>query len=178
MPVRNLIAALALMVAFASACASSSDDDECEGVDASVTYEPGFEPHTGVIEEWLEDTQPIKFDDLLGVTGTGIVLAWSNNTTDRIFLYADEDDDEIAGVMGKAVKNIRNASDLEYDYVTDVLEIGDVGVLRNLETGYYAAARFDEYIPGDESNPFDPEPPLVTLTWFFAGPSDDFSIFR
>lgn len=170
---------LILLMNVALACAPLhpfAANDECEDESKSIHYEPGFEPHTGVIEEWFAYSGPVSFDELMGVTGTGLDLQWSDHTTGRIFLYAEGDYEEIAGIEGSAIEEITEASSFDYDYVTPSLGIGGIGVLRNLETGYYGAARLVDKV--DRSYSSSGVPSRVTLRWFFAGPSDDFSVFR
>jgi hypothetical protein len=143
-----------------------------------------YPPRKGVIENWLESGEELDFDSLLGVRGTGLVGWWSVASLDSFtgpdsgYFYAAGEQDEIAEAGYTNILAIRDTSNLAFDeWVTGDMVVGGIGVLHNPVTGCYAALRFDDfYFPRDSDQRLYEA--AATVSWFFAGGSDDFYIFR
>ncbi len=143
-----------------------------------------FPSQSGVVDHW-DSADELKFDNLLGVTGTDLVAQWSCDFESPEGgpytgnLGVNSYTSEVAAVLDKPIDEISDSSSLDFDsWFTPMIEKDGIVVLRSRETGCYAAIRFDDIFIG-----FDPNTHrtnfecFATISWFFAGASADFSGF-
>ncbi len=153
-----------------------------EGESEPPTEEPSYDPLTGVITGWVEDSDTISFDSLTGEPGTGLFVRWTKrSTTSGGYFDAVGEHDELSVAKNGSIGEITDASSLDYHqpWLKD-LEIGGIGVLRNERTGMFGAVRFDNFEPNpnyDPSEGFAAGIIQADVSWFFTGRSDDFSTF-